>query len=74
MNKFIDAVLKFAVLISIILGVILISIGGLLIFAPKVIFSIIKFLIVGLCIIGGTALIVISSVVGLIYLKNRKNI
>lgn len=75
MNEFLDPLFKFMLVLSAILGILLLTIAGFLIFIPGLLLKILKYILIALCGIGGVALLLVAIVLGIyvVRIKARRN-
>ena len=75
MNEFANTLFKFMLILSAILGILLLTIAGFLIFSPGLLLKILKYILIALCGIGGVALLLVAIVLGiyLVRINPRRN-
>lgn len=75
MKRFIVFLVGAVFVLAVLLGILLLTIAGMLIFAPNVLFKIIKTVVVAVCVIGGISLLLTAVILGVKYitLKIKEN-
>lgn len=69
MNEFANALFKFMLVLSPILGILLLTIAGFLIFSPGLLLKILKYVFIALCGIGGVALLLVAINLGIYVMR-----
>lgn len=72
MNEFENVFLKYMLLVSSILGILLLVIAGVLIIRPGLLLQILKTVTIALCAAGGISLLAITVISGIKYTSLRK--
>ena len=69
MNEFENALLKFMLVLSAILAILLFTIARFLIFCPGLLLKILKYVLITLCGIGGVALLLVAIILGIYVMR-----
>ncbi len=73
MNKNEKAFANFLMLISVILGVLLLVVAGLLLFKPELLFTIVKTILIAACACGGILFLLTALVLGIVSVEISKD-